>query len=75
MDKAKRWMEKTWAMQTWVGILESTGFRSKGGTANWITRVNLDGRHEDFDGHKFSKTAGGRRLLRLLERISCAYFD
>lgn len=68
-------MEKTWAMRTWVGVLESTAFGSKGGTANWITRVNRDGRHEGFDGQKFSKTAGGRRLLKPVERSSCAYFD
>lgn len=60
-------------MQIWIGP-QKTDFRSKGGAANWITKVNLDGRHVNFDGCKFSRTTGGRMLLKLLERISCAYF-
>lgn len=36
------YLEKTQGMWTWTGVIETTGFRSKGGTTNQIAEVNVD---------------------------------
>lgn len=59
--------------KTWIGVLENTGLGKKGGAAGWVTKVSWDMRNVRFDDCKVSKTAR-RGLLKLLERISYAYF-
>ena len=61
-------------MWTWIGVLENTDSGKKGGAAGWVTKVNWDMRNVGFDDCKVSKTARRRGLLKLLERISYAYF-
>lgn len=54
--------------------LESTDLGRKGEAVQTVAKVQLDVRRVGFDGCNVSLNAGRRGLLKLSERISCAYF-
>lgn len=54
--------------------LESTDLGRKGEAVQTVAKVKLDGKHVGFDGCNVSENAGRRGLLKLSEKVSCAYF-